>query len=379
MSKGDLSLIDTKEWKPVQSPGLRAPRHQLSYDSEEVQKVLAESFKTMFPSIVTEKKGVKRYQILNSSGVDIFPRAKPAKNIGDIPRAEMLRLMEGWIRLRRKLQEEEIPSKVGGILLNFRVPNPRDSLDRYMLYKEGDEQRLVIRWGYETKDNRAVSLERAISILMDVPLGHMRSILSTSMTPTTSTVPVGQMLASAQAGEGGGKRSGGVGSGNKAMLGFAAVGVVALCLGGVLIANAMNREPEVQLVPVQAFDTTLEVEEVVAEPDLEEINEAPEVAEVAEAPEVEEPVVVAKVEEAESEKKEAVVAEVAQVVEPEPELEAPSLEAAMLASAKQRGPSMEDLLGGETKKANGEKEDLSLESMIQKKGKSGDLIGEMVK
>lgn len=193
MSECDLSSIDTTVWKPIQSPGLRSPRQQVSYDSYEVQKVLSDSFGVMFPSIIQEDGGNKRYVAMNAQGVDVMALASPVKNINDIPKAEMMRLMEGWIRLRRKLQEGEVAKGVGAIILNFRVPNPRQSLDRYLLFKEGGEQRLIIRWGYEAKDKTAVSLERAISILMDVPLGHMQSILSTSMSPTTSTVAVGQI------------------------------------------------------------------------------------------------------------------------------------------------------------------------------------------
>lgn len=279
MSKGDLSIIDTNNWKPVQSPGLKAPRHQLSYDSAEIQHVLAESFGAMFPSIVAEKNGLKRYSFLNKQGVDQFAKLKPAKNIGDIPRAEMLRLMEGWIRLRRKLQEEEVPSKVGSILLNFRVPNPRESLDRYMLYKVGDEERLVIRWGFETKDDRAVSLERAISILMDVPLGHMRSILSTTMTATTSTVPVGQMLSSVSAGEGG-KPSAKLQ--RKTAVGLAIAVSSTLVLGGLLISKEMQDEEVVAVASGQVFEEKVDVvPEVVVEP-----------VELAEKPLIEEPVVV---------------------------------------------------------------------------------------
>lgn len=269
MSKGDLSIIDTSKWKAVQSPGLKAPRHQLSYDSVEIQHVLAESFGAMFPSIVEEKNGIKRYSFLNKAGVDQFSKLKPAKNIGDIPRAEMLRLMEGWIRLRRKLQEEAVPSKVGSILLNFRVPNPRESLDRYMLYKVGDEERLVIRWGYETKDDRAVSLERAISILMDVPLGHMRSILSTTMTATTATVPVGQMLTSATSQVNNGVKSA---PQRKVIVGIALAACSTLVLGGILISKEIDPRTELG-VPAEVTASLVKDESEITsnkEPDIEE-------------------------------------------------------------------------------------------------------------
>lgn len=232
MNKEDYSVIDTTRWEPIQSPGLRAARHQLAYDSQQIQVVLSEAFSTMFPSIVDAGNKVKRYQSINSGGKDVFGDAVPAKNISDIPRAETMRLMEGWIRLRRKLQEENHPDNVTAILLNFRVPNPRQSLDRYMIYKKGDETRLIIRWGYETNEEKAVSLERAISILMDVPLGHMRSILSTTMSQTTSTVPVGPLLAAEEARESLERSNAAAKKASKLPV-LAAVAVFTVLLGGV--------------------------------------------------------------------------------------------------------------------------------------------------
>ncbi|MGJ8674015.1 hypothetical protein [Rubritalea sp.] len=263
MSKRDLSIIDTEQWRPVQSPGLRAPRHQVPYDSPEVQNILSESFRVMFPNIVEVNSGVKRYTAMNVHQEDVLLKAVAVKNMNDIPKAEMMRLMEGWIRLRRKLQEGEIPKEVSSILLNFRVPNPRQSLDRYMLYKEGDEQRLIIRWGFETKDNPAVSLERAISILMDVPLGHMRSILSTSMSPTTSTVAVGQMVVSAVADEDENKVNNSIGSaGNyRVMFGIVAISVVMLSLGiyGISKALSLNNQQSIGISGEPEFNDEVEL------------------------------------------------------------------------------------------------------------------------
>lgn len=240
MSKEDYSLIDTKVWEPVQSPGLRSSRHQISYDSPKIQEVLTEAFSLMFPSIFEGEKKVKSYKLIDNNGRDIFSKAVPVKNINDIPRAEMMRLMEGWIRLRRKLQDENYPNEVTSILLNFRVPNPRQSLDRYMIYKLGDESRLLIRWGYETKEEKSVSLERAISILMDVPLGHMRSILSTTMTNTTSTVPVGPMLEAAEAREKAERDA--KPSGKKGVIGIVAAALVLVGGGAVVFLNGEDKK-----------------------------------------------------------------------------------------------------------------------------------------
>ena len=283
MKKEEYATVDSKQWQLVQVPGLQAPKHQLSYDSTEVQRVLKEAFKTMFPEVVTGPNGEKRYQILSERGEDIFAKAKPVKNINDIPRAEMMRLMEGWIRLRRKIQEGDVPSRASSILLNFRVPNPRESLDRYMLYKEFDEWKLVIRWGYENSTHRAVSLERAISVLMDVPLGHMRSILSTTMSPSTSTVLVGQSPhldeQKTEPKSGSGSQAVGIGV-------MAACAVIAVAAGAWWMLDDRGTEPTEQLVVKEQEQLVLpqqseplvvsERDEEQQEPELEEKPRVPE-------------------------------------------------------------------------------------------------------
>lgn len=372
MSEADLSIIDTSLWKPVQSPGLRAPRNQVPYDSPEVQSVLTEAFGVMFPNIIEEKRGFKRYTAINVQNKDVMQLAKPVKNINDIPKAEMMRLMEGWIRLRRKLQEGEISKGVSAILLNFRVPNPRQCLDRYMLYKEGDEQRLVIRWGYETKDEPAVSLERAISILMDVPLGHMRSILSTSMSPTTSTVPVGQMLASAAAGEGGRKVNGSfskVGN-NKVIFGIVAVCVVMLSLGIYGISKAVTTKE--QQVTVTQIESLKAEEELAFITEVEQWEEEETLAEPVVQPE---PIVVERVK---------VVEVVKEVPVAKVEAPAPSLEGALIsAPAKPKTVDLSEMLGGaDTAKSSApkNKKSLSIDGMLEgEQAKSGaDLLGDML-
>ncbi|MFC5050600.1 hypothetical protein ACFPK9_08245 [Rubritalea spongiae] len=367
MREGDLSIIDTNQWKPVQSPGLRAPRHQVPYDSPEVQNLLSEAFGVMFPNIVEVKRGVKRYTAVNVHQKDVMLEAKPVKNINDIPKAEMMRLMEGWIRLRRKLQEGVVSKGVAGILLNFRVPNPRQSLDKYMLYKEGEESRLIIRWGYETKEEPAVSLERAISILMDVPLGHMRSILSTSMAPTTSTVPVGQMVASAAVGEGGRKLAGSIGgTGNyKVLFGVVAVSVVMLSLGILGISKALTTQEQSvpSTNPTEVLSSPPVQEAVVAEPvDTEELEEFKN-TKSSEFVEVENTPVVVEVEEK----------------EPIPSLDSIVLEQ----EAQDTQVGLSEMLGetAGSEKAPAEKKTLSLEEMLSSTSADTetDMLGEMLK
>ncbi|MGJ8674013.1 hypothetical protein [Rubritalea sp.] len=235
----DCLIIDVKAWSLVQTPGLKSPIKLLDYDDCSVQTVLAESFGVMFPNIVKLKRGVKRYEALSTTQTNVMELAKPVKEMSGIPKAELMRLIEGWIRLRRKLQDGVIDDKVTPILLNLRVPDPRHSLDRYMLYKDDDggEDRLVICWAYETMMKPCICLEQAIAILMGVPLSTMRSMLSTSMLPSDATVPVCQMVLSPEV-------SGGV---NKApSIGKGYIGVAAILLLSISIGvYAMSDEPSI--------------------------------------------------------------------------------------------------------------------------------------
>lgn len=184
--------VDLEKMRPVRPPGFSSPKGGVSYHDPKVQEVLASSYGKVFPRIL-EKDGEFCYHSVDELRRETTAVSKPVRNISDIPKGELLRLMEGWIKCRRLLQVEKMPNRIEAILLNFKVPNPRKSLECYRTYQDGDRTRLHILWGFESEDAPSVSVERALSILLDVPVSHMQSILSTSMPAPgelTSTVPV---------------------------------------------------------------------------------------------------------------------------------------------------------------------------------------------
>lgn len=185
--KNKYVVIPLNDLKPVVQPGLSSPRHALNYHDHRVQDYLIALFNGIFPAIVETEEGLA-YQLLDNSERDRCSRAKIAQNIADIPRAEVLRLMEGWIRMHRRLQGQELESKVQSILLNFRVPDPKKAIQHYRIEKIGDQKRLIILWGFESEQAPCISIERALSYLLEVPIGHLRSILSTSMISHTGVV-----------------------------------------------------------------------------------------------------------------------------------------------------------------------------------------------
>ena len=172
-SKKNYVTIDTTKKSAVVPAGLASPKKSICYHHPAVQKILSESFTRLLPLIVESEDGLA-YQLMDEKGQDRCSKSEPAKNIADIPKSELLKLMEGWIRLRRRLQDEALSKKVKSILLNFKVPDPRNSIQQYRVEKWGDQKRLIVFWGYEAEGAPCVSIEKALSIYLEVPVEPIR-------------------------------------------------------------------------------------------------------------------------------------------------------------------------------------------------------------
>ncbi len=181
------TFINTETLQPVTPAGLSGPRSQSSYTDPRVQQILSESFSGTFPLIQSTPNGPEYIQ-LDRKNRNLIAQATPVINIGDIPKGELLRLMEGWMRVRRRITEEQFPKEVQSILLNLKVPSPRSSIQRYLIYKKGEEKKLFVLWGYQSEKEPHIPLEKALSMFLDVPLGHLQSILTTSISKQTSSV-----------------------------------------------------------------------------------------------------------------------------------------------------------------------------------------------
>ncbi|MDB9741510.1 hypothetical protein OAB00_01505 [Akkermansiaceae bacterium] len=125
ISRNQHVLIDTNRFSEITPPGLSSPKNAISYHDTVVQDFLKTAFKGIFPEIIETPEGYA-YQAIDKSGRDRCSLSKPAHNLSDIPKGEVLKLTEGWIRLRRKITEEEtqIDSKTRSILLNIKIPDP---------------------------------------------------------------------------------------------------------------------------------------------------------------------------------------------------------------------------------------------------------------
>ncbi|QQL44952.1 hypothetical protein [Sulfuriroseicoccus oceanibius] len=187
-----LLSVDLEKLQPLRAPGFSSPKGGVGYHDPKVQEVLELSYGPIFPKVL-QKDGQYLYESRDDRGRETCTLSEPVRNISDIPKGELLRVMEGWIKCRRLLQLQDFPNRIESILLNFKVPNPRRSLESYRIYQDGERTRLHVLWGFEANSAGSVSVEKALSILLGVPESHMHSILSASMpTPgeSTSTVPV---------------------------------------------------------------------------------------------------------------------------------------------------------------------------------------------
>ncbi len=187
MTNHNNTSIDLEHLQPVTPAGLSGPRNKTAYTDPIVQQVLTESFDKSFPLIQSSTSGIQ-YTSLDEKTRNQLQKATPVVNIEDIPKGELLRLMEGWMRIRRRITEEQFPKGVQSILLNLKVPSPRSSIQQYLLYKNGEQKKLFVLWAYESKQEPHIPLEKALSFFLDVPLTHLQSILTTSLSKQTASV-----------------------------------------------------------------------------------------------------------------------------------------------------------------------------------------------
>jgi len=179
-------LIDTEKLSPIKSSSFSSAKNNIDYTHSSVQKILRESFGMILPSIVQTDEGLA-YQAIDQNGVTHSINAQPAQNISDIPKSQLLKLLEGWIRIRRRNLDSSISNSIQSIFLNLRLPDPRKAIQQYLVENSTEKKRLYIMWGYESEDAPSVSIDKALSIFLDVPRDNLQSVLMTAMSPDMST------------------------------------------------------------------------------------------------------------------------------------------------------------------------------------------------
>ena len=186
-------VMETSGLKLVQPPGLRSPRQRISYDSQEVQENLIHAFDGLIPYMNVIDGDYVQYHWDDGSGRDTCAESVPVESMAALPKGEMLRLMQGWIMLRKLAQNPNLPAGMDTMLLNFRIPDPRRAPTYYRVYKcpKTRQQKIHICWGYESSKLPSIPIDRAVAAFFGVSVENISSLLATSMVNhATTELPV---------------------------------------------------------------------------------------------------------------------------------------------------------------------------------------------
>lgn len=187
-------VMETSGLKLVQPPGLRSPRQRISYDSQEVQENLIHAFDGLIPYMNVIDGDYVQYHWDDGSGRDSCAESVPVESMAALPKGEMLRLMQGWIMLRKLAQNPNLPAGMDTMMLNFRIPDPRIAPKCYRVYKcpKTRQQKIHICWGYESSKMPSIPIDRAVAAFFGVTVENITSLLATSMVnhATTESIPL---------------------------------------------------------------------------------------------------------------------------------------------------------------------------------------------
>jgi len=180
-------VFDTTGLKPIQPSGFVPPSQRTDYSDLLVQDLLREAFGGQFPKLEAIEKNAAIYRHENPASGSLIDCAA-VQSIDDIPQTEIMRLLQGWITLRRIVMETAAPEGVRSLLMNLRIPDPRVAPHFYRISnQEGEERKLYVLIGFEGPTAPSMALEEGIASMLNVKPSQLESLLATSMGPSKST------------------------------------------------------------------------------------------------------------------------------------------------------------------------------------------------
>jgi hypothetical protein len=189
-------VFDTTGLKPIQPSGFVPPSQRTDYSDPLVQDLLKEAFGDQFPKLESVERNTAIYRH-DDPAVRSLVDCVAAQSIQDIPQAEIMRLLQGWIVLRKIVIETTVPQGVRSLLMNLQVPDPRVAPRFYRVSgSKNEEKKLFVLIGFEGPDAPSMALEEAIATMLNVKPSQLESLLATSM---GSSVPVTPRVTTVQA------------------------------------------------------------------------------------------------------------------------------------------------------------------------------------
>jgi hypothetical protein len=186
MTDEPLVALDITDLKPIQPSGFVPPSQRTGYSDPFVQGLLSQAFGGQFPRLESIEKNVARYRYDHPEEATLGDMAA-ARSIEDIPQAEAMRLLQGWITLRRIVMESTSPEGVRSLLMNLRIPDPRVAPCFYRVSDPPNgDRKLFILIGFEGPSAPSVTLEEGLAAMLDVKPSQLESLLATSIAPSKS-------------------------------------------------------------------------------------------------------------------------------------------------------------------------------------------------
>jgi hypothetical protein len=190
MSAANTLVLDTTGLSPIQPSGFVPPSQRARYSDPLVQSFLWQAFRGQFPRLESMENDSAVYRHENPA-TDSFASSVAAASIQDIPQAEVMRLLQGWITLRKIAMESTVPEGVRSLLMNLKIPNPRVAPSFYRVQgAPGGNKKLYVLIGFEGPAVPSVALEEGIAAMLNVPPAQLESLLATSMAPTGNTTRI---------------------------------------------------------------------------------------------------------------------------------------------------------------------------------------------
>jgi hypothetical protein len=187
MSSAKTLVLRTTGLNPIQPSGFVPPSQRVGYSDPLVQDLLRKAFRGQFPRLdyVGEDSAVYRHE---NPATDSFTSATVANSIDDLPQPEVMRLLQGWIALRKIAMEPAVPEGVRALLMNLKIPDPRVAPHFYRVQGIADDRKkLYVLIGFEGPAVPSIALEEGIAAMMNVPPSQLESLLAVSMTPSVDT------------------------------------------------------------------------------------------------------------------------------------------------------------------------------------------------
>jgi hypothetical protein len=240
--------IDTKKYHLLEESGLRAPGQRWNYASPEVQELARQTFGNLLPGIGFDGEGRPYFEAYDEDGREICGLSRGIRSAEDVPRAEIVRLLEGYLALQLMAQNHAVDPRLRAISATFRLPHPVRERRLFRIYEDlAGETRLLVLWGFGGKgaDRSAVPAAEAVATLLGSTTEELSTVVQQQCTTRLSLATRQQALAAAQAAQ----RRGIAFNWRNPWLNWSLAGAAAMLLAGVVIANRAAPPPELKPKP----------------------------------------------------------------------------------------------------------------------------------